>query len=72
MGWFFPNITWNKYSTSKLFVSEYPTACSFEARDESMLVFQIEDNNGNVLEDTRDNETQYFVRALLKKKYVKK
>ena len=53
-------------------VSEYPTACSFEARDESMLVFQIEDNNGNVLEDTRDNETQYFVRALLKKKYVKK
>ena len=53
-------------------VSEYPIACSFEARDESMLVFQIEDNNGNVLEDTRDNETQYIVRALVKKKNVKK
>ena len=48
-------------------VSEYPAACSLEERDKSMLVFQIEDNNGNVLEDTRDNETQYIVRALVKK-----
>ena len=36
-----------------------------------MLVFQIEDNNGNVLEDIRDRETGN-VRALVKNKIKNK
>ena len=40
----------------QIIFSEYPTACSTKEQDESITYFQIQDNNGNALESSGQEE----------------
>ena len=40
----------------RIIFSEYPTACSTKEQDESITYFQIQDNNGNALESSGQEE----------------
>ena len=40
----------------RIIFSEYPTACSTQEQDESITYFQIQDNHGNALESSGQEE----------------